>query len=282
MRVLSLDWDYFIDATASERFALFPDGGNENMPQGIQNIIWNGHYLNHGNPELKQLKDIGIKQGELTALYRLLKHNVVEGFTDVVIADSHRHAYSAITEMADTLMPSVIELYNVDFHHDCYFSHEEDRPVDCGNWVYKLIKKYGDDLIVSWIRQPDSDPWKDGELWEMHLTDLSGRLFDLVVLCRSGMWSPPHLDQHFISLAKRLKRMAGREQCTVIDRHVMQSRYTKDFAAAVTELERVKKEATQNITKRGDKTNLTAPPMAAATMMAEMVKMTKEGGETGC
>lgn len=113
----------------------------------------------------------------------------------------------------------------------------------------------------------------------MNLTDLSDRLFDLVVLCRSGMWSPPHLDQHFISLAKRLKRMAGREQCTVIDRHVMQSRYTKDFAAAVTELERVKKEATQNITKRGSKTNLTAPPMVAATMMAEMVKMTKEGGE---
>jgi len=279
MRVLSLDWDYFIDATADERGALFPDGGNENMPYGIQNIIWNSHYMSHNNPELIQLKNIGIKQGELTALYRLLKHNVVDGFTDVVIADSHRHAYNAITEMADTLQPSVIELYNVDFHHDCYFSHAEDRPVDCGNWVYKLIEKYGDDLIVGWIRQPDSDPWKDGELWEMKLTDLSDRLFDLVVLCRSGMWSPPHLDQHFISLAKRLKKLAGPEQVTVIDPYVLRSRYTKGFAAAITELERTKKEALQNIIKRGDKTNLTAPPMAAATMMAEMVKMTK-GGES--
>lgn len=282
MRVLSLDWDYFIDATADERFALFPDGGNENMPQGLQNIIWNGRYMNHDNPELKQLKDIGIKQGELTTLYKLLKHMVVDGFTQVVIADSHRHAYDAITNMADQLDPSVIELYNVDYHHDCYFSHEEDRPVDCGNWVYKLIKKYGDDLIVSWIRQPDSDPWKDGELWEMKLTDLSDRLFDLVVLCRSGMWSPPHLDQHFISLAKRLRKIAGREQCQVIDRYVMSSRYTKDFAAAITELEKVKKQAIQNIAKSNDKTNLTAPPMTTAAMMTKMVRMAKEGGERGC
>lgn len=81
MRVLSLDWDYFIDATADERFALFPDGGNENMPYGLQNIIWNGRYMSHNNPELKQLKDIGIKQGEPTTLYKLLKHTVVEGFT---------------------------------------------------------------------------------------------------------------------------------------------------------------------------------------------------------
>ena len=30
-RILSLDWDYFVNATAAQRYTLFPDGGNENI-----------------------------------------------------------------------------------------------------------------------------------------------------------------------------------------------------------------------------------------------------------
>lgn len=33
---LSIDWDYFIGASANERILLFPDGGNENL----QRLCW--------------------------------------------------------------------------------------------------------------------------------------------------------------------------------------------------------------------------------------------------
>jgi hypothetical protein len=39
LNVLSIDWDYFINATYLERGSMFPDGGNENIPDVIKNII---------------------------------------------------------------------------------------------------------------------------------------------------------------------------------------------------------------------------------------------------
>ena len=35
MKILSIDWDYFIEATAEQRCTLFPDGGSENIPSYI-------------------------------------------------------------------------------------------------------------------------------------------------------------------------------------------------------------------------------------------------------
>ena len=47
VKVLSIDWDYFIKATANEREFMFPDGGNEDLPESVQNSVWASHY---GNP----------------------------------------------------------------------------------------------------------------------------------------------------------------------------------------------------------------------------------------
>ena len=46
MKILSLDWDYFFDATPEERKELFYDGEDEDIPMDKLNIDWVVRYVN--------------------------------------------------------------------------------------------------------------------------------------------------------------------------------------------------------------------------------------------
>ena len=195
LNVLSIDWDYFIKATAGERSGLFPDGGNENFPMSLQNVIWSSHYM---TDELEKIKT------DTQAVRKLKKCLKNLFYVPFMVTDSHKYAYEFINSMAEEMSRDSVNIVNVDYHHDIY---ENGEAVDCGNWLRKLMKKYEDtDSEFTWIAREDSD--ESGYSFDDTVSGTGLRkIYDLdyifeydwdaVFICRSGMWSPPHLDRNF-------------------------------------------------------------------------------------
>ena len=246
LKVLSIDWDFFIAATNEERGYMFPDGGNENLTSYIQNVVWASHYgnlsydlkkVNVDREALKKIRFVLSNQRQVKA------HNCVAA---MMITESHRHAYDFIVD--SLLSPQQpIEVYNVDFHHDIYdiprsidvssmdLPHDtydikpEKDEVDCGNWLRILSRDYH--VSPHWVAREDSDA--EGETQEAlpqaTLDDLMKVQFDIVFVCRSGMWSPPHLDIEFIRLVNTYAHK-WKAKC---ETGILQSRYNAEFKTMV-------------------------------------------------
>lgn len=242
MRILSIDWDYFIDATATERAALMPDGGNENLPWGIQSTIWVNHYaknMGFGGGKLgrEHLIEVPIRRTELIDLRTLLAATVTKK-TRVYIAESHADIFNPVKCMTREFTEE-FELINIDHHHDCYgYGIGANSPVDCGNWLNKVIEQSHDNAHVNWVKNPDSEEWRLGDLTPVTLRQIDHRQpFDMVFLCRSGMWSPPHLDKHFLVLSQYLnKRCKGQAIHTA--KTTREDRWTKTFRDNIKSMER--------------------------------------------
>lgn len=207
-RFLSIDWDFFIDATAEERIILFPDGGNENLATSLREYIWDSRYR---DPKLEK---ITVDMDALKYVQKLCRAFCGE----CCITESHKYAFDFIME--NTTPDERFEVYNIDFHHDLYdFGH---KRVNCGNWVTKLREKRPNMKYV-WVSRPDSEKLSqvDVEVSILQMSfdafvsrcgsDYEG-LFDHIFLCRSDMWSPPHLDKYF----RRLVRTLFSNQCAKV------------------------------------------------------------------
>ena len=199
-KFLSIDWDYFIDATADERLILFPDGGNENMPDSIKRYVWDSRY---SDPRLEVI-DV-----DLEALKYIQK--LCRSFSgQCYITESHKYAYDFI--MGNTNPDEQFEVYNIDFHHDLYdFGH---KRVNCGNWVTKLQEKRPN-MKYMWVSRADSERLSKAEVkvafiqmtFDAFISRCNNEFKGLpnhLFLCRSDMWSPPHLDKYFRRLVRTL------------------------------------------------------------------------------
>lgn len=225
IRVLSIDWDYFIDASNDFRMSHFPDGGTENLPAKMLDLVWISRY---GYKGLEQVK---VDTSELLKLRELLR-KIIKPYTKVVIADSHKDIYKYVENLSKSNLS--MELYNIDFHHDVYdFGNEN---VDCGNWLRKCIEKQGTDQNkFVWVRREDSQlsglELIDNSSVVGISEDLSGG-FQLVFLCRSSAWSPPHLDDKFLSLCRFIGKLSCNVKVTE-PRGVLANRYNNQFKTNV-------------------------------------------------
>ena len=202
-KILSIDWDYFINATATQRSMLFPDGGNENISYALQDFIWNSHY---SSPASEELRNIGILKREYNLVHDILRKfidkylysRVANPHSEVLVTISHRWIYDFI--MQRTYEGEEFEVYNVDFHHDMYHLRNSDDEVNCGNWV-NCLKKYRPKMQYHWVKREDSDDEVLGgakvDCADCKLGDIKNLSFDYVFICRSDCWSPPHLDNYF-------------------------------------------------------------------------------------
>lgn len=202
-RFLSIDWDFFIGATDVQRALLFPDGGNENMPDSLKNYIWDSHYR---CPELSSIK--------VSDDYKYLLKFCRDFSGKCMISDSHKFAYDFIME--NTTPREKFNVYNIDFHHDLYNYRSGDEKVNCGNWA-TVLREERPNMVYNWVKCEDSDLMTTGgekvdsyilDMWSFNDTfgkDISGS-FDYLYLCRSAMWSPPHLDPKFVKAVKILMK----------------------------------------------------------------------------
>lgn len=203
INILSVDWDYFSDCTDEERLTLFPDGGNEEIGLGVSLQIWNFCYVNSIfrkklNPNAKELLDIKVREEEFSFLLECIQNNRRDDCI-INLADSHADIYDFLMEFPRCQEDKVLNIYNIDHHSDCYNIGNE---LNCGNWVNKLdehgfINKY------TWIYDDKKESIKNLSCEykiSKKLKLIKGIKWDYIFICRSSIWSPPHLDIHFNKL----------------------------------------------------------------------------------
>ena len=214
LNVLSIDWDYFVDADAIERSKRFPDIPNEKYLPVLQDTIWTSRYA-----EDDSLLNIGVKPVAYSVADALEE---MEDIPLVVVCDSHKWAYTFTVQRLQETGNKQINLLNLDFHHDC---RGDIKELDCGNWVSVLMSEYrGKWRWVGW-----KDSYKTGKprnlkfLTGFDMSMIMDIQWDLVFICRSNMWSPPHLDDVFTDV---FQPVTDRRYCH-IQKGIWDSRYER-------------------------------------------------------
>lgn len=188
MKILSIDFDYFIDADISTRDEKFPVAEEITSQEEIQRV-WDECYEHY--PEIK---DIGvISDYDLISKYLKEHPN-----TRRVVKDSHKFMY----DLAFSSRPCDLEVVNIDFHHDRYIGGRASQ-VDCSNWV-RFIEEEHPELKMKWVKRSDSETSSLlGEFPYETTEDLASVLnedYDVIFLCFSPEWTPPHLRDLYNSL----------------------------------------------------------------------------------
>ena len=131
----------------------------------------------------------------LTNITLLIQRVVNSGAPLIAINDHH--------EIIDDLNISDIEkidLVNIDFHHDIWYSSTSLSNIDsfdtytCADWVGYLIRKNHINTYT-WYKMPNSDVFTDNLDVEFNvktsreIADIDDR-FDAVYLCLSPQWVP--------------------------------------------------------------------------------------------
>jgi len=190
--VLSIDFDYFIDASSEERDLYFPEGG-EQIPKEKLKSLWEERYAQY--PELKELGVIEEYYFLKTFLLSLIGSKVY-----FYKADSHKNIKKIIDMIPRSLQ---LKIVNIDFHHDYYHYYSGAEKCNCGNWLRRVLEERPD-TKVKWIRRPDSQLYSlEGIFPFEHTTDIKSVLdesFDYVFICQSPEWCPPHLNKKFEEL----------------------------------------------------------------------------------
>lgn len=216
LKVLSVDWDYFVDADASVRSAWFPDTANEEYGCVFvdnSEILGNvGGWLSDGSrctawyPAYRRYRGLyGIGFDPL--VYRLVED--VKGVPYVFVADSHRWAYRFVVDMLKKRNERKLFLLNMDFHSDCRSvpkSFGRADPLDCGNWLVRLMAEYRG--AYRWLGRKDSfmghKPGNLSFLDGYRKAKVGNVDWDMMFICRSEMCSPPHLDKDFVNVFRPL------------------------------------------------------------------------------
>ena len=68
IKVLSIDWDYFVDCPIDFKVDNFPDGGNEELPEFALDQVWMTRY-----GQCSKLKDVKMDTSEMAKLRMMLK-----------------------------------------------------------------------------------------------------------------------------------------------------------------------------------------------------------------
>lgn len=213
LNVLSIDWDYFVHATAEQRLFLFPDSPNELYSEETKNMIWAFRYA--GSEDLLKIKVDPL-------IYKVV--SAIKSVPIIIIGESHRFAYSFVKDLMKRRGERSLYLLNIDYHHDCE-DDIEDIPGDgsinviewldcmdvpknlhCGNWLRLLMEEVNGSYV--WLGRKDSDKYKKAKKLRFIKNYNSAKIertrWDMVYICRSDLWSPPHLDAEFTKVFKPL------------------------------------------------------------------------------
>ena len=246
VNILSLDWDYFIDVTEEQRATMFPETGTEEIDLKTQAIIWMARYAS--NP---QLQNVSIIENQIEALTDIIYDYSKEN-TKFFVAESHKEISDILLECKKA--DEDIYLYNVDFHHDCFNTSKEeiahgdwikivinetgDKEIHCGNWL-RHFRNIGIINEATWIKRNDSEEPPAGIIDRIlsdvkQLDNYLADGIDYIFFCRSGMWTPPHLDNEFVSAVYALADLIGFQDPVGIDE--MYYRWTDTFQKEIKKL----------------------------------------------
>lgn len=195
LKVLSIDFDYFQQVSAETLVRDYPDG--HDFDTDLSTFIWATHYA---TPETeKRLKAVKIDKKHFNEMIDII--NSQNPFTPNMIVNSHIHIYDFIIEHMKGY--NKCSIVNIDMHHDMF---NDNKNLDCGNWV-SHIKKAIPDCNITWIANTVSD-----EVFGLKnlpvkydFETIKDKEFDIIFLCRSDIWTAPHLDKYFDELVNVMR-----------------------------------------------------------------------------
>ena len=225
LNVLSIDWDYFVNATGNERALYFPDVPNENYGKSLQNSIWVSRYSQ--TDKLKEFE------------YNRNVHKLVDAIMyikNVMIVDSHAEIYPFIKGLMDER--THVNLINIDYHSD--YRKDIDK-LDCGNWLSVLMEDYTGNY--EWLGWEDS--LTEGIPKKLHyrirfksmMKIINSTVWNAVFVCRSDMWSPPHLDASFTKAFRPLTE--GMYKSVYVQDGIWETRYSKEMKKNIEEMKKI-------------------------------------------
>lgn len=191
INILSVDWDYFMSSTNFKREKLYiPDSG-EDWTEEERDIMWSSQYALYPS-----LYNEGIDENRFNKFKEYIKNHKFQRFT---ITDSHKELYDLIDNLSNMFY---FNLVNLDFHHDIFDNMNPE--IDCGNWLRRLLIKQNDPHNkVLWINHKTSDRkiWKQFNCVKLVQSTNFNRIlkydFQILFVCKSEIFSPPHLDKYF-------------------------------------------------------------------------------------
>ncbi len=202
IKILSIDFDYF-QKVSKETLEIYPVGIDRSTE--ISEIIWNSLYHDYADI----LQKVTVMHDELDKLKKILLYQRTD--IPVMAANSHRHIYDFIHDYVSA--DKELCVVNADMHHDMF---NDNDTVDCGNWLKFIYQEYRTKLL--WICNPvskemygiaEQDCTAKKSLYKLlpeSLDIISGKQFDMIFLCRSDIWTPPHLDCYFSELCEIMQR----------------------------------------------------------------------------
>ena len=205
LNILSLDFDYFLKFENDDTSVLskFPDGTEAFLQ--FNDAVWATH-LAYKEVEDK-IKTVKCNEYELAKVSVFL--NACKADIPVMIANSHVNIYDFILSHAKT--GQELRILNLDFHHDAYNTSQE---LNCGNWVLKLKERTANPVLYQWITSDNGWKTSEGTIPRFVQEAYRFKSFveylswnkdykpDLIFLCRSDVWVPPHLDGYFDKLMR--------------------------------------------------------------------------------
>ena len=205
LNILSLDFDYFLKFENDDTSVLskFPDGTEAFLQ--FNDAVWATH-LAYKEVEDK-IKTVKCNENELAKVSVFL--NACKADIPVMIANSHVNIYDFILSHAKT--GQELRILNLDFHHDAYNTSQE---LNCGNWVLKLKERTANPVLYQWITSDNGWKTSEGTIPRFVQEAYRFKSFveylswnkdykpDLIFLCRSDVWVPPHLDGYFDKLMR--------------------------------------------------------------------------------
>jgi hypothetical protein len=198
INLLSIDWDYFINTSNETRNTCFPNIPDDILTEEQRKEIWEPLY------EEYDIENIGILEDEFDQLKDILQRILYNNKNIIkYVNDSHRYMYDLVYQSLKAAKTRFVRVFNIDFHHDMYQYRKPNEKVNCGNWAEILQEELSEKFDYNWIKREDSEEFSllgQVEYNESSLEDLPKVNFDGIYLCKSGAWSPPHLDDAFIEL----------------------------------------------------------------------------------
>lgn len=230
--ILSIDFDFFQNVTP-ETLEHYPDGVD--VSTEMSTLIWS---LRYANPKkTNPLKKVTCNSKELNLLHQYLNKQV-QPDAPIYIANSHVHIYDCIHHHVHPTAYENIWLSHIDMHHDCFNNNPE---LDCGNWI-SYVKQDYPKIHIQWIANPVSRQVyniteTEFDFIQTSLNTLQEQPPNLIYLCRSDNWLPPHLDDYFEQtkrLLTQLSRNVYVQSCVQTPRNYQSQ--TKELESVITNI----------------------------------------------
>jgi hypothetical protein len=198
INVLSIDWDYYINASNDIRNEWFPNIPEDILTEEERTELWEPYYKKYN------IKTIDLLRDELDKTKNIIRNNINNNKNIIkMVNESHRYIYCIINQILSESREKSITVFNIDHHHDMYQYHKYDEKVNCSNWVTILKEELENNFEYYWIKREDSEEYSLAGKIECNICtidDISDKVFDIIFLCKSGAWSPPHLDSQYKEL----------------------------------------------------------------------------------